>query len=112
MQLQSSPYRCHVFICVNDRQGARKSCADGGAVELGVRLKERVRQHPGLQGCVRVSTCGCLGLCADGPNVLLHPPGRWCCGVGAGDLERVLAEIEACAGLRNGGGSATGGEAS
>ena len=112
MQLQSSPYCCHVFVCVNDRQGARKSCADGGAVELGARLKERVRQHPGLQGRVRVSTCGCLGLCAEGPNVLLHPPGRWCRGVGAEDLERVLTEIEACAGVRNGGAVVGGGGAS
>ncbi|MCX6998442.1 MAG: (2Fe-2S) ferredoxin domain-containing protein [Kiritimatiellaeota bacterium] len=99
MQQQPSPYSVHVFVCVNDRHGERKSCAEGGAADWIARLKERVQQNPLLKGRVRVSACGCLGLCAQGPNLLLHPQGLWFSGVGADDLGRVLAAIEARAGV-------------
>lgn len=44
----------------------------------------------GWTGKVRVSTTGCLGLCTQGPNVLLQPPGIWFSSVTETDLENIL----------------------
>lgn len=93
MQRQPSPYLCHVFVCVNDRQGARKSCADGDNVRLKDLLKEAVARR-GWKPRVRVSHCGCMGLCEKGPNVILYPQGIWFSAVAATDLDEILAAIE------------------
>ena len=29
-----TPFKCHVFVCVNDRDGERLSCADTGGKEI------------------------------------------------------------------------------
>ena len=93
MNRQQSPYVCHIFLCVNDRQGARKSCADGGSnVELKNRLKEQVDAR-GWKGRVRVSTSGCMGLCAKGPNVMIYPQGLWFSGVTADDAGMILETV-------------------
>ncbi|MCX7009067.1 MAG: (2Fe-2S) ferredoxin domain-containing protein [Kiritimatiellaeota bacterium] len=95
MQRAVSPFVCHVFVCTNDRHGERKSCADGQSAKLREQLKEAIHQKPHLQGRVRVSAGGCLGLCTQGPNVLLHPQSIWCSGVMSADLPRLLEAIEA-----------------
>ncbi len=89
------PYECHVLVCVNDRQGRRKSCADGENVKLRERLKQMVAER-GWRGRVRVSQTGCLGLCEQGPNVILYPQGRLYAGVSLADadrIERYIAEL-------------------
>lgn len=93
MNRQQSPYACHVFICTNDRHGARQSCADGGAnPELKNRLKEQVEAR-GWKGKVRISTCGCMGLCAKGPNVMIYPQGLWFSGVTLDDTDQILETV-------------------
>ena len=95
MQRAASPFLCHVFVCTNDRHGERKSCADGSSAQLREQLKEAVNLRPHLKGRVRVSSAGCLGLCARGPNVLLHPQAVWFSGVTLSDLPQLLEAIEA-----------------
>lgn len=95
MQRQASPFVCHVVVCTNDRQGARKSCADGESLKLRELLKTLVNQQPHLKGRVRISTAGCLGLCAEGPNVILYPQAIWFSRVTLADVPRLMATIEA-----------------
>ena len=95
MQRAVSPYACHVLVCINDRHGERKSCADGQSVQLREQLKDAVHQRPHLKGRVRVSSAGCLGLCACGPNVLLYPQALWFSGVTPADLPQLQEAIEA-----------------
>lgn len=92
MHVQSSPYRCHVFVCVNDRKGESKACADGLGTQLKDRLKAEVEAR-GWKPCVRVSSSGCLGLCMRGPNVMLYPQGRWFSGVALEDCEAILEAV-------------------
>ena len=40
---------------------------------------------------------GCLGLCAQGPNVMLYPQSVWFSGVTPADLPEILAAIERAA---------------
>jgi (2Fe-2S) ferredoxin len=95
MNKQASPYRCHIFICVNVRENnpANPGCGTKGGAILKDKLKEAVEAR-GWKGKVRVSTSGCMGLCGHGPNVLLYPQGIWFSGVTENDLVDVLREVE------------------
>jgi len=88
-----SPYKCHIFVCTNDRQGKRKSCADDNSAQIRQVLKEEVANR-GWKPEVRVSQCGCLGLCADGPNVILYPQKIWFSGVSENDVSEVVEAVE------------------
>lgn len=91
MNRQSTPYLCHIFICSNIRENnpGNPGCGTKGGGALKNKLKEAVKER-GWTGKVRVSTAGCLGLCAQGPNVLLHPQGIWFPGVKETDLDTIL----------------------
>lgn len=97
MQRAVSPFVCHVLVCTNDRHGEHKSCADGQSAQLREQLKEAVNRRPHLKGLVRVSSAGCLGLCAQGPNILLYPQSIWFSGVTSVDLPRLMGAIEEAA---------------
>lgn len=91
--MQKTPFKCHVFICVNDRQGARKSCADNSGTEIKARLKDAVKARGWFVPQVRVSQSGCLGLCEKGPNVMLYPQEILFSGVTLDDVDRIVEEI-------------------
>ena len=68
-----TPYKVHAFVCTNDRHGDSKSCADGDSAAIKDALKKELKTL-GLWGkSARVSTSGCLGVCAHGPNVFIYP---------------------------------------
>lgn len=94
MAVQSkSPYTCHIFVCVNDRHGQRKSCADGDNPAIRKSLKEEVAKR-GWRPQVRVSQCGCMGLCADGPNVIVYPQQIWFADVSNDDVHTILTAVD------------------
>ena len=86
------PYAVHIFVCTNDRQGERKSCADGNTPLIKKALKEGVAER-GWKRHVRVSQSGCLGLCAKGPNVILYPQKIWFSEVLSGDVKDILSRV-------------------
>ncbi len=88
-----SPYVAHVFVCTNDRGGARKSCADDNSELVKAALK-RVVDEKGWKGNVRVSTSGCMGLCATGPNVMIYPQKVLFSGVSPDDVDGIVSAIE------------------
>jgi (2Fe-2S) ferredoxin len=88
-----SPYIAHVFVCTNDRGGERKSCADGNSQLVKAKLKDAV-EAKGWKGKVRVSTSGCLGVCGEGPNVMIYPQKLWFSGVSPDDVEAIVSTIE------------------
>jgi (2Fe-2S) ferredoxin len=94
--MDKTPFRCHVFICTNDRQGERTSCADDGGREIRAAIKTAVKSRGWLAPAVRVSQAGCLGLCDDGPNVMIYPQKVLFTGVSLGDVDRIVAEIGRC----------------
>ena len=90
---QKSPYDSHVFVCTNDRGGVRKSCADGNSQEIRTRLKSEINNR-GWKGRVRVYQCGCMGLCAKGPNVMIYPQQSWFAAVTEEDTDAIIARLE------------------
>lgn len=93
MEQGISRYDCHVFVCVNDREGTRKSCADGDAVAVRAALKAAISDR-GWKPRVRVSQAGCLGVCAHGPNVMIYPQKVHFSHVALDDVDAILACIE------------------
>lgn len=88
-----SPYVSHVFVCTNDRGGERKSCADDKSLLIKAVLKETVNEK-GWKGKVRISTSGCMGLCTQGPNVMIYPQNICFSEVFPDDVSRVISAIE------------------
>jgi (2Fe-2S) ferredoxin len=88
-----SPFTAHVFVCTNDRGGERKSCADGNSQLVKAKLKEAV-DSKGWKGRVRVSTSGCMGVCATGPNVMIYPQKLWFSEVSPDDVDAIVSAIE------------------
>ena len=90
---KESPYAAHVFVCTNDRGGERKSCADNNSALVKSKLKEAVNKN-GWKGKVRISTSGCMGLCAKGSNVMIYPQKVWFSEVAPGDVDEIVSAIE------------------
>jgi (2Fe-2S) ferredoxin len=88
-----SPYVSHVFVCTNDRGGERKSCADNNSQLIKTKLKDAVNEK-GWKGKVRISTSGCMGLCANGPNVMIYPQQIWFSEVFPDDVDEIVSAIE------------------
>lgn len=91
--IRESPFMAHVFVCTNDREGKKESCADNNSSLIKVRLKAFVNGN-GWKGRIRVSTSGCMGLCLQGPNVMIYPQKIWFKGVSPEDLEEIESEIK------------------
>ncbi len=94
MEQNTAPYTCHIFVCTNDREGKRPSCADGDSPAIRKDLKAGVKKR-GWSGKVRVSQCGCLGLCQKGPNVIIYPQKEWFSSVCQTDTDTILSKLEA-----------------
>ncbi len=93
MEEKIAPYECHVFVCTNDRQGNRKSCADGNSAKVRSTLKDEIKNR-GWKGKVRVSKSGCMGLCQKGSNVIIYPQKVWFSGVLEDDTEKIVKKIQ------------------
>lgn len=90
--MRTTPYACHVFVCVNQRPEGRVSCGGSGNQEVRALLKEAVKRR-GWEGRVRVSGSLCMGLCAEGPNVVLYPQQVWFSKVGKSDVETIVGKV-------------------
>ena len=87
------PYVAHVFVCTNDRGGERKSCADNNSKFIKSNLKKAVNEK-GWKGKIRISTSGCMGVCAKGSNVIIYPQEIWLSEVFPDDVDEIVSIIE------------------
>jgi (2Fe-2S) ferredoxin len=86
-------YERHVFVCTNVKEGGKRSCGTAGSAEICERLKAAAKTHPALQGrAIRINKSGCLGLCEEGPTVVVYPEGVWYTGVVIGDVPEILEQ--------------------
>ena len=87
------PYVSHVLVCTNDRGGERKSCADNNSKLIKSNIKNAVNEK-GWKGKVRISTSGCMGVCAKGSNVIIYPQNVWLSEVSPDDVGEIISIIE------------------
>jgi len=84
---------CHIFICTNDRGGEQRSCADQNSPLIRKALKQAVNDR-GWQTQIRVSQSGCMGLCANGPNVMVYPQKIWFSEVSIDDVDTIVSKVD------------------
>lgn len=87
-----SPFTAHIFVCTNNRGGELKSCVDNGRQFIKEKLKAAV-DGKGGKCKVRVSTSGCMGVCATGPNVMIYPQKLWYSGLSPDDVDAIVSAI-------------------
>ena len=70
------PFRHHIFVCTQEKPEGVPCCPTSGSMSvLGALHRELGAQE--LSGDVQVSSCGCLGLCDEGPIMVAYPEGVW-----------------------------------
>jgi (2Fe-2S) ferredoxin len=85
------PFRYHVYACQQEKPGNAPCCsARGSAAVLDALRKELAAQ--GLGDDVHVTTCGSLGMCERGPNMVVYPEGVWYSGVQVADVPEIVRE--------------------
>jgi (2Fe-2S) ferredoxin len=70
------PFSAHVFVCTQQKPEGVPSCSAAGSTQI-LQALERELQAQGVAGSAQVTTCGCLGLCDEGPMMLVYPQGVW-----------------------------------
>ncbi len=81
------PYKRHAIMCCG------KSCGEN--LPLLNYLKQRVAKAGLIVGdpdAVRVNRAGCLGVCAQGPIMVVHPDNVWYCHLNEAAIDRIVDE--------------------
>ena len=81
------PYKRHAIMCCG------KSCGEN--LPLLNYLKEQVVAAGLIVGdpeAVRVNRAGCLGVCAEGPIMVVYPEGVWYYNLNQSAIDRIIEE--------------------
>ena len=78
----------HVFVCINSRDGKRKSCGEKGS-KIRTKLL-RLLAETSSESNIRINKSGCLGLCENGPSMVIYPQKTWYKKVKIKDCEEIL----------------------
>ena len=84
------PFRFHLFVCTQQKPEGVACCASSGSVAL-LKALEREIHVRGLGNDVQLTTCGCMGLCEEGPVMAVYPAGVWYRRVQTADAAGIVA---------------------
>lgn len=85
------PFRYHVYVCTQQKPaGVAGCCASGSERTLDALRGELARA--GLNDTVQLTTCGSLGMCERGPNLVVYPEGAWYSNVQPTDVPELVRE--------------------
>lgn len=79
-----------VFICTQEQAEGGASCRSHGALKV-LRAIEREAGSQRLEDQVQVTACACLGLCDEGPIVVVYPEGVWYRRVKEEDVPEIMS---------------------
>ena len=83
------PFRFHLFVCTQQKPEGVPSCpASGSFAVLGA--LDREIQACGLNHDIQLTTCGCMGLCDEGPVMVVYPAGVWYRRVQPSDVSEIV----------------------
>jgi (2Fe-2S) ferredoxin/ubiquinone/menaquinone biosynthesis C-methylase UbiE len=83
------PFRYHVFVCEQQKPDGVPCCAARGSRKVMDALRGEITAR-GLTDQVQITTCGSLGLCERGPNMVVYPEGIWYSAVSADDIPELV----------------------
>lgn len=84
------PFRHHIFVCLQEKPEGVTSCTSCGSGRALESLHRELAAQ-GFDGEVQVTSCGCLGLCDDGPIMIVYPEGVWYRKVKAEDAQEIVS---------------------
>lgn len=84
------PFRQHVFVCTQEKPEGVPSCCKNRSLAV-LRALEREVDNQGLDSEVQITTCGCLGLCDEGPIMITYPDGTYYRQVKEEDAPEIVA---------------------
>ncbi|MBZ5495348.1 MAG: methyltransferase domain-containing protein [Acidobacteriia bacterium] len=83
------PFLYHVFICDQVKPEGAPACTARGAGAVIETLRREIAAQ-GMIDEVQLTTCGSLGLCEHGPNLVVYPDGIWYGGVSPEDVPEIV----------------------
>jgi (2Fe-2S) ferredoxin/predicted O-methyltransferase YrrM len=83
------PYRFHLFVCTQQKPEGVPSCPAHGSLAVLDALDGEI-QARGLNHDAQLTTCGCMGLCDEGPVMVVYPEGVWYRGVQPSDVSEIV----------------------
>ncbi|MGC4116848.1 MAG: methyltransferase [Myxococcales bacterium] len=84
-----TPFRYHVFCCDQRKPEGAPSCSAHGSLAILDALRREVAARQ-LSDTVAVTSCGSLGLCENGPNLVVYPEGVWYSHVTPADVPEIV----------------------
>src|ERR1017187_7857849 len=76
MQTNNTPYKRKIFVCTNNANGEKASCADHQGEEVFRQLR-KIAKERNLHPQIRVAQAKCLGQCAKGVNIMVYSENIW-----------------------------------
>jgi len=83
------PFRFHLFVCTQQKPEGVPSCPASGSFAVLDELDREI-QARGLIRDVQLTTCGCMGLCDEGPIMVVYPAGVWYRRVHSSDVSEIV----------------------
>jgi (2Fe-2S) ferredoxin len=80
----------HLFVCTNELASGKPACGKTGGREVIAAVQRELLRRSGGS---RVTACGCLGPCFDGPNAVVYPDDVWYGGLDAGDAAAIVEHL-------------------
>jgi (2Fe-2S) ferredoxin/predicted O-methyltransferase YrrM len=83
------PFRFHLFVCTQQKPEGVACCAASGSLAVRDALDREIHSR-GLDNDVQLTTCGCMGLCEEGPVMAVYPAGVWYRKVQPADVAEIV----------------------
>jgi len=83
------PFRFHTFVCTQQKPEGVPSCPASGSFAV-LDALDRELQARGLIKDAQLTTCGCMGLCDEGPVMVVYPAGVWYRHVRPADVSEIV----------------------
>ena len=91
------PFRFHLFVCTQQKPEGVPSCAASGSFAVLGALDREIQARSlsslndrSLNNDVQLTTCGCMGLCDEGPVMVVYPAGVWYRRVQPSDVSEIV----------------------
>jgi (2Fe-2S) ferredoxin len=83
------PFRFHLFVCTQQKPEGIPSCPSSGSFGV-LDALDREIQAGSLNHDVQLTACGCMGLCDEGPVIVVYPAGVWYRRVQPSDVPEIV----------------------
>jgi (2Fe-2S) ferredoxin len=86
-------YQKHVFMCTHERTDGTACCQRYNAQKMQKYMKQKVKglgKHSLNQ--IRINRSGCLGLCEQGPAMVVYPDNIWYSWIDEDDLDEIIEQ--------------------